>query len=71
MLVARMKTASFAPATRAYLQAHERDTPPLPDEVPHRRIPMKRDWLWWSLAVGFSGMGMSLLALVLMARHLS
>jgi hypothetical protein len=32
---------------------------------------MKRDWVWWSLAVGFSGMGMAFLALLWMARHLS
>jgi hypothetical protein len=70
MLAARMKTASFAPATSQPPRA-QNDAPPFPDDFPRKRVPMKRDWVWWSLAAGFSGMGMAFLALLWMARHLS
>ncbi|HUP95469.1 MAG TPA: hypothetical protein VM164_11200 [Burkholderiales bacterium] len=66
-----MKTASLAPEMRLPPGA-QRDIPPFPDEfAPRRRVPMKRDWVWWSLAFGFSGMGTAFLALVWIARHLS
>jgi hypothetical protein len=32
---------------------------------------MKRDWVWWSLAAGFSGMGTAFFALLWMTRYLS
>jgi len=69
MKTSSKKTSSFG-EIRQPPSARD-DIPPLPDDFPRKRAPMKRDWVWWSLAFGFSGMGTSFVALLLMARHLS
>jgi len=73
MLLARMKTSSKKTAGFAEIRqppGAREDIPPLPDDFPRTLPPMKRDWVWWSLAAGFSGMGTAFLALLWMTRYL-